>query len=214
VSEDFPLSAYRLPRGRHGLSPDYVAESQRWRLLLGSGEALLAHGYGGLTSREISRRASVSSATFYRHFEDADACLLAAHAMSVDCVWELISTACMGRDPWPERLRSALAAAAEFLAVEPALARLLCADLAAAVPAIAAARWRLLERLAELLSAGRGLRSETADRLPPRVEVHLTAATASLLGDRIAAGELPALPALSPELAEILVAPYKGIPVA
>ena len=29
-----PCSASRLPRGRHGLSPEHVAESQRWRLLV------------------------------------------------------------------------------------------------------------------------------------------------------------------------------------
>jgi AcrR family transcriptional regulator len=214
MSEDFPLSAYRLPPGRHGLPPDLVAENQRWRLLVGSGQALAASGYDNLTSRDISRRASVSSGTFYRHFENVDACLLAAHAVATDCLWELIGTACTGAGTWLERLRASLLASADFLVSEPAFARLLCADVEAGIPAVAEARRRFLERLADLLCAGRGLRPETADRLPQQVEVHLTAATASLLGDRIAAGELAALPSLSPELAEILVAPYKGIPVA
>jgi AcrR family transcriptional regulator len=200
-------SASRLPRGRHGLAPEQVAESQRWRLLVAGGEGLAANGYGNLTTREISRRASVSSATFYRHFEDVDACLLAAHAVATDCLWELIGSACTGAGTWPGRLRAALGAGADFLVSEPAFARLLCADVEAGVPAVAAARRRLLERLADLLCAGRGLRLEAAEQLPQQVEVHLTAATASLLGDRIAAGELAALPALAPELAEILAAP-------
>jgi AcrR family transcriptional regulator len=199
----------KLPRGRHKLSREHVAESQRWRLIRASGESLMASGYGGLTTRDVSRRAGVSSATFYLHFEDADACLLAAHAVAADCLGELVGAACTGTGAWPERLHAALGAATDFLASEPALARLLGADLAAAVPAVAAARERLLARLAGLLCSGRQLRLRTADRLPPLAETHLTGAVAGLFGDRIAAGELAVLPALVPELTDILAAPYR-----
>jgi AcrR family transcriptional regulator len=196
-----------LPRGRHRLPPAAAAESQHWRLLTSAAEVLLLRGYRGVTSREICRHAGVSPATFYRHFEHADGCLLAAHAVAADCLWELISAACAEAGSWPERSRAALDAAIDFLVAEPGLSRLLCADLAVGVPAAAAARERLIEQLSGLLCAGRGLQLSTAGPRPPQIETHLAAATVGLLGDRVAAGESATLPILAPELAEILIGP-------
>jgi AcrR family transcriptional regulator len=188
--------------------PEHVAESQRWRLLRAAADALLASGYKGVTNRDISRRAGVSSSSFYEHFDNVDACLLAAHGMVVDCIWELVSAACTGTGSWPQRVRSALAAASDFLVAEPALARLLGADVVAGVPAIGAAHERLLARLAGLLCSGPALRRETADRLGTEAEIHLTAGAVALLSDRIVAGELDRLPGMNPELAELLSRPH------
>lgn len=201
----------KLPRGRHRLSREQVVESQRWRLLRAAGDALLEGGYGKASSRRICDRAGVSSSTFYVHFADAEACIVAAHAMAVDCVWELISAACAGTGTWSERLQAALTASTDFLVAEPGLARLLGADVATGIPAVAAARERLLARLAGLLCSGRRLRLETADRLSAGLEVHLTGGAAGLFGDRIVRGEFDKLPALTPELTELLVGSYLSL---
>jgi AcrR family transcriptional regulator len=198
-------AARRLPRGRHGLPRELVAESQRLRLLAAAGEVLAARGVKAVTSRQIANRAGVSSSTFYVYFKDVDACLVAAHAMAADALWELISAACAGAAEWPERVRAAVDAAGEFLGSEPGLARLLCVDLAVAVPAVAEERRRLLERLADLLSSGRPRPVATAGELLPDAEIHLTTAAADLIGDRITAGDIETLPPLSPELTEILI---------
>ncbi len=200
--------AAKLPAGRHRLSREQVLESQRWRLLRAAAEVLFACDYGGTNSRRICDRAGVSSSTFYLHFEDADACLTAAHAMTADCIWELVSAACTGAGGWPRRLRASLDAISGFLLAEPSLARLLGADLAAGVPAVAAARARLLARLAGLLCSGRAQQLERAERLGPKFEVHLVDGIALLIAGTILAGELDRLPALSLELAELLSAPY------
>ncbi len=200
----------RLPRGRHGLSPEQVAENQRWRLVGAAGEALLEHCYRDTNSRRVSERAGVSSATFYSHFDDVDACLQDAHGMAADALWELVSAACTGPGTWPERLRAALDIAAGFLSSEPSLARLLCTDVVVGVPAVATARGSLQRRLAGFLCSGRSMRLPTADRLGRQLETHLVAATVALLSDRIAAGEHRTLPALAAELAEIIAAPYRG----
>lgn len=201
---------HRLPKGRHGLPASHVAENQRWRLVGAAGQVLLACGYGAVTSRAISKRAGVSSATFYKYFDDADACLAAAHQMAIDALWDLVSAACTGPGDWAERLRASLEVGVGFLVAEPSLARLLCADLTFGAAVVADAREQLLDRLAGLLCAGRQLRLNSADQLPANTEAHLAAATLTLVGDRILAGELEALPALVPELAEILAAPYRG----
>lgn len=196
-----------LPAGLHGLPPEQVAEHQRWRLLAAAGEVLLAHGYDGLTARRIVRCANVSSGTFYRHFENVDDLLVAAHAIAVDCLWDLLRGACAGAGEWPERLALACRESAAFLASEPGLARLLGPDLAAGIPAVALARERFLERLAALLRGGRGPRPAARLDLPSCTESHLVGAVFFLLGDWIAAGECEALPARTPELTAILSLP-------
>jgi len=68
----------RLPRGRHGLSPEYVAQNQRERLIAGLTEVLFEVGYQKTTVSLIGRRAAVSKSDFYKHFESKDDCFYAA----------------------------------------------------------------------------------------------------------------------------------------
>ena len=62
-----------------------------------------------------------------------------------------------------------------FLAVEPAMARLLGAEAPSSVPAISEARGEVVKRLAELLANGRELRPKGAAELPAGTERHLVA---------------------------------------
>ena len=162
-------------------------ESQRWRLLGGAAEVLAERGYAGIRIADIAARAGVSRGTFYEQFEDLAACLLASYEMAADCVCDLAGSACGGEGEWEARLRTALEEILCFFAEEPALAHLLGAELAAGVPAIAAARERLIFRL-----AGMG-----AERLS--VEGAL-----SIVSERVAAGDAACLPELAPQLAELI----------
>jgi AcrR family transcriptional regulator len=201
------FAAYRLPPGRHGIAPELIAENQRWRLLGAAAEVLAERGYARVTAHEIATGASVSSSTFYRYFDNVGACLLAAYEMTADCLCDLVTGACEGGrgEDWPARLRAALEEALAFLAAEPALASLLGAAVPAGDPAIAAARQRLISRLAWPLRGARRLRPEAAPALPPETERRLIAAALGLIGDRVAAGAADRLPELAPELAELLL---------
>lgn len=66
----------RLPRGRHGLSPEFVARNQRERLIAGLTQALYEVGYQKTTVSIIGQRAAVSKSDFYKHFESKDDLLL------------------------------------------------------------------------------------------------------------------------------------------
>lgn len=200
------LAGKRLPRGRHGLPRELVAENQRLRLVAAAGEVLAARGVRAITSREISSRAGVSSATFYVYFKDVDACLACAHAMATDTLWELVSAAQAGAGTSTERLAAAVDAAAAFLASEPGFARLLCVDLAVGVPAVAAARQELLERLAGLFDSECPAAGAPAEQPRSGIGVDLIAAAGDLLEERIARADLDALPALTPELTMVLAA--------
>jgi AcrR family transcriptional regulator len=71
----------RLPRGRHGLEPEYVADYQRRRLAVTVAELAHERGMAGVTVSAIVDRARVSRKTFYDFFENCDAC--ADHAAEV-----------------------------------------------------------------------------------------------------------------------------------
>jgi AcrR family transcriptional regulator len=200
---------HRLPPGRHGLSRQQVAESQRWRLLGAAAEELAESGHVRTTSTRVAKRAGVSPATFYAHYENVGACLLAAYEAASDWVFETISRSCdEPQVAWLRRLADGVARTLRFLAAEPALANLLGAEAAAGEPAIAAARDREIDRLATLLASGRELRPADAAKLPSGTERHLVDATFAVLADRVAAGKIEQLPELAPELTDMLAAPY------
>jgi AcrR family transcriptional regulator len=199
------FAEYRLPPGRHGIPPEEVAANQRWRLLGAATEELAENGRLATTSTSVARRASVSPATFYKHYENISACLLAAYEMSAECLMQAVTAAC--REPsleWTRRLREALDSALRFLADEPAIAATLGAAAPVDEPEIAAARERLLGRLAELLTEGRGLRPADAPELPAGREHTLAAAALTLVTERARDGRCGTLPGLAPELAILL----------
>ncbi len=74
----------RLPRGRHGLSPEFVAQNQRERLIAGLTEALAEVGYQKTTVSLIGQRASVSKSDFYKHFRSKDECFFASYEAAVE----------------------------------------------------------------------------------------------------------------------------------
>ena len=170
---------------------------------------LAERGHVQTTSTRVSKRAGVSPATFYQHFDNIGDCLLAAYEAGVGCVWDIVSEACREEEiGWPQRLGVAVASTLRFLAVEPALAFLLGDEAPAGEVAIAAARRRAIERLAGLLAGGRALRPAEAGELPAATERHLIAGAIAIYAERVAAGDVERLPELGPQLIEMLTAPY------
>jgi AcrR family transcriptional regulator len=203
------FSEYRLPPGRHGIPPAEVAENQRWRLIGAAAEVLAECGPVRTTSTRVARRAAVSPATFYQHFDNVAECLLAAYRAEVDSIWGVVAEACRETEiGWPERLAVAVASTLRLLAVEPAMAHLLSAKAPSGVAAIAEAREGAVERLAELLAGGRELRPKGAAELPAGIERHLISGALAIVAERVAAGEAERLPELAPDLTAMLSAPY------
>ncbi|HEX2095880.1 MAG TPA: TetR/AcrR family transcriptional regulator [Solirubrobacterales bacterium] len=194
----------RLPPGRHGLPDDVVRAHQRHRLLEAAAKALDEQGYGRLTTVRVTELAAVSSRTFYQHFEDLWACLLAAYEVEAARLCGTIESACAaaGADR-RARARTGIAAALSFLAAEPAVARLLSSEPPPQVTSLAAARRELLERLSGMLR--NILEPGTATPLPG-LERRLVGASLALVATRAANGEARRLRELEPELSEILLA--------
>jgi AcrR family transcriptional regulator len=200
------LREHRLPPGRHGLTREQVAENQRLRLIAAAAEELAERGSVATTSSSVARRAGVSPATFYAHYENIAACLLAAHEAAARCVWEIFERSCdEPQIEWRRRLEDGVRRTLRFFAAEPALAILLGPEALAGDPRIAASREAEIERLAERLEAARESRSKgPRPAAAAAAERHLVGAALGLVGERAAAGAAAGLPELTPQLVELL----------
>lgn len=200
----------RLPRGRHGLPREYVAQNQRERLVAALTECLDERGYDSTTVSTIGKCAGVSKSDFYKQFESKDACFIAAYDDAVERIRQRVLAACTDADDWATGVLAALAALLELLAAEPAQAGLV---------------------LVEGLRAGRGVydRYQVAvqsfvpyiregapapagsEPPPEATDEAIVGGIASLLARRVLAGEATKLDELLPEIAEFALTPYLGV---
>jgi AcrR family transcriptional regulator len=84
----------RLPRGRHGLPREFIAQNQRERLLAALAECLEEKGYDRTTVSAVGKRAGVSKSDFYKQFESKDACFVAAYDGAVELIRARLLAAC------------------------------------------------------------------------------------------------------------------------
>ncbi|GAB2855704.1 hypothetical protein GCM10022221_64090 [Actinocorallia aurea] len=144
-----------LPRHRHGLARAEVGSAQRARILNAAAETVAARGYGKATVTEITRRAGVSTKTFYELFDGKEAAFLAVYD-DLDVLIETAQpTAGQGTGTGDEprvRLHAALDAALEMLAAAPHLTRMLAMEAVGGGPVILARRNASFRRLAALVA--------------------------------------------------------------
>ena len=199
----------RLPRGRHGLSPEYVAQNQRERLIAALGECLYERGFDETTISMVSKRAGVSKGDFYKQFESKDDCFLIAYDEDVQRIYVRVVEACEGSEDWAVRVLAALAALRDHLAAEPAQARLV---------------------LVEGLRAGRGVYDRYQEALmsfvphlragapapvggispPEATDEAVVGGIASLLSRRVLGGDVERVGEFLPDVAEFALTPYLG----
>lgn len=199
----------RLPAGIHGLSRDQVAESQRERLLGAVAEIVVERGYDAATIAEIAKVAGVSSRDFYAHFDSAEACFLAAFEVVVAHLHRLVDEAAAPDLPWPRRVVAALAAALDFFAANPDLARLGLIEPLTATPPIALRFREALLEFAPLLAAGRE-HASLARPLPASTEESLLGGVLTTVAGALVDGRGASLHALLPDLVEFVLSPYLG----
>jgi AcrR family transcriptional regulator len=123
-----------LPRGEHNLPRGWVAHNQRERIFDAVANLTAAKGYPALNLEEIVSEAAISLQTFYEHFENKEEAFLATFEMGHAKATAAINRSLNLRLSWAENVRLALNALLEFLASEPAIARLACVDILIAYP--------------------------------------------------------------------------------
>ncbi|HUC00190.1 MAG TPA: TetR/AcrR family transcriptional regulator [Solirubrobacterales bacterium] len=209
-STEFPDELARLPKGRHGLPPEFVAHNQRERLIAAFTAVVAASGYEDTTITAITEGAGVSSGTFYKYFATIEECYAAAFDAALARFGAILIGAYDSESEWPLRVRAALAAWLDFLAGDPDVARLLTAEPFVAGPVIAERYKDAIDRATPYLSAGREQRPAGAEPLPATTERGLLGAVNSLVSRQVKAGRAEDLRDLLPDLVQFALTPYLG----
>lgn len=208
---DFILGMDRLPRGRHGLSPEYVAKNQRERLIAGLIDVLYDVGYQKTTVSLIGQRAAVSKSDFYKHFESKDECFISAYDVAVDRIRTRVGLACEEAEgeEWAQQVRHAVDALLKLFDAEPALASIVLVEGLRAGRGVYDRYQEALETFVAYLRQGAPV-DPGGIEVPEATDEAVVGGVASMLGRRILVGEAEKLEQLFPEILEFVLAAYLG----
>ncbi|PPE71963.1 hypothetical protein C3942_20700 [Solimonas fluminis] len=117
-----PFSGAPLPRGRHGLSSEFVRASQRERVVKAMLALVAEQGYAATTVPAVVAAARVSRNAFYAFFQDKQECFLAAAEEAAADVFTTMETFGLEQD-WIEGIRRGLTAWLRWWEERPGLAR-------------------------------------------------------------------------------------------
>lgn len=200
-----------LPTGRHKLSREEVAASQRQRLLDAMAELCSTKGYYETTIAEIVAVAGVSRATYYELFNDKEDCFVATMEEGLRRLQGAVLPVAMREDggSWPERVLEVADALLAFIAANPTYSK------TAMVEALAGG-----ERAFELYSAGTSMIATLLDQVrelaSPEVQLPKTTTRAVLGGgewlivSEMIAGRTERVPELLPDIMYMAVLPFLG----
>lgn len=202
-----------LPPGEHNLPRGFVAHHQRERIFDAIARRTAAAGYSELGLEDIVADACVSLQTFYQHFENKEEAFLATyevgHAKAVAAVRRALDL----RLVWTANVKLGVAALLDFLAGEPAFARLACVDIVIAYPHVAERLDEANWSFAELLD----LRPDASvpSRMPSTlIGEAIVGGIFELLHDYILNGRTARLPELTEHATYIALAPLIGAKAA
>ena len=208
-SSEQPDELARLPHGRHGLPPEFVANNQRQRLLASLVLTVAEHGYNETTITRVIEGAGVTTRTFYKYFDGVEAAYLAAFETAADSLASHLAEAYGSESEWPLQVRASLAALLEFFAASPELARLCLTEPFVAGPAVSRRYQEAIARLAPYLREGRALRAGP-EPFPETTERGLLGSIGTQIGRKVSAAETEDLPGLLPDLVQFALTPYLG----
>lgn len=199
----------RLPRGRHGLPRETVAESQRNRIHQAMIEVVSERGYPETRVVDVIGIAGVSRKTFYELFDSKEDCFLAAYDVLLG---NLLGDTASGFEskpgaPWAERLREGMRALLNHLAEHPDEARFAIVEVLAAGPKALARRDAALRQFTGFLEAGRAV---TSVELPGITSLSLVGGINELLYSEILHGAASRLPSRLPDLMFWVTLPFLG----
>lgn len=186
-----PMTTPRaLPRGRHGLSREAVAESQRRRMIDAIVELVATDGYAGTTVGAIAATAGVSRTTFYEQFGTKEACFRAAYdAVASDAIGAIVEGSAALADP-RERLAAGIDAYLRWAAARPAAVVTYLVEIHTAGPDALEQRAAVLRRFGEVIAA-------SAPDAPRTAHMAVVASIDAMAHDLVRQGRAAELPSLS-----------------
>jgi AcrR family transcriptional regulator len=188
---------------------EWVAATQRERLLDGVARTVAEHGYAGARISDICRAAGVTRPVFYELFTGKEDAVLSAYRAGTALVvarMEEAYQAAGGAADWPAAVRAGLRAALELLAATPPFAAMLV-EIEAVGPVGRQARARLLAQFRRFFAdAPPGPRGVPEAELTDAV----IGAVHNAMYRRIDEGRVSELPGLLDTVTYLAVTPYWG----
>jgi AcrR family transcriptional regulator len=201
-----------LPRGEHSLPKGFVAHNQRERIFDAVANLTAAKGYPALSLEDIVSEAAISLQTFYEHFENKEEAFVATFEMGHAKATAAINRSLDLKLSWAQNVRLGLGALLEFLASEPAIARLACVDILIAYPHVTGRVNEANFSYIELLDIGP---EDTYPNMPPPVMREASVGGIfELLHDYILQGRTQRLPELVDYVMYIAITPFAGAEIA
>ena len=194
---------------RPQLPPEFAAAHKRRRMIDAMSELCAEQGYEATKIAEVVRRAHVARKTLYDNFSGKEELFLAAFDATLTDADAAVAQACEAIEAgsWEGRTEAGLGALLEFLAANPAAARLCLVEAPAATPASAA-------RYEATIESYIGRLREGAPRLPSRpatLEEALVGGTVWIVQRQIRRGAATDAADLLPELTEFVISPYRDV---
>jgi AcrR family transcriptional regulator len=197
----------RLPRGRHDLPREFVARTQRDRLIDAMARTVAAKGYGAPLT-DVCAAAGVSTRAFYEHFADKEECFMATYERGVGLLLSSVNAAYERPDAWPVRIRRGLEVMLHLLAAEPAFANLAIVEMLAAGPRARERSRRLLDDFLRYFEDAPATSDQP--RAPSIVVEAVVAGVFGLLFNYVSSRRTAELPAKLPEITYFVLAPFIG----
>ncbi|HTE61313.1 MAG TPA: TetR/AcrR family transcriptional regulator [Solirubrobacteraceae bacterium] len=180
--------------------------TQRERILRAVAALVAERGYAKLTIPHISATAGTSNQTLYENFSGKEEALLATFDDFAVRALAETGAAFNSMPTWPDALREALRTLLAFIASEPAFARLAFFELMTAGSAAQQRSELVLDAFAGFLQPG----FERSPDVPPVVAHAIAGGIWSVVHNEIAHDRLAQLPALTPSVAYLALAPFLG----
>jgi AcrR family transcriptional regulator len=199
--------------GRQQLPREFIAQHQRVRIISALAQETSEQGYQQVTVADIVRRAGTARNTFYENFRSKEDCFLATQEFAMTAALERVVETAGTMQSWPQRVHAGLAAFLSYVAEEPALARTCMVEALSAGPAAVERYEKSQQAFVSLFKLGRDVSPRGAD-LPETLEEAIIGGVFWIVYQRLAAGELSAIPELLPELVEFALTPYLGAEAA
>jgi AcrR family transcriptional regulator len=184
-----------------------VIRNQTDRIKAGMIATVAEHGYHDATITEIVTAAGVSRRTFYEHYSSKEECFFATFDAIADFMRDAAREAASDEDPWPEQVRAKISSQLEIYAANPDLARFTLIAPGRAGEGIAERYQRAAENSLEEFAQGMPKSVEVPSRA---VQLSIIGGMATLVINRVAAGEAKRLPALLPYLVVLILSPFLG----
>jgi AcrR family transcriptional regulator len=209
LSGDRP-SAQPLPKGRHGLSRQFIASNQRERLLDAIANVVAEKGYAATRVADITDYAGVSRKTFYELFTDKEDCFLAAYDAITALLMERMARglAEVAGGSWEDQVGALLGEFLRFLAAEPAFARMCIVEVLGSGPRGLARRDQAIEAFFPVVDQIPRAQPGAERWLSELTPMFVTGGILEVVYAAIRRGETETLPDLEPDLTRLAFRAY------